>query len=80
MSTRRTKSPTKHWEAWYGTEVVDAGTKRDGSPRRTLVTLILIAHTKTDAENIAQAHPHLKFVEHVSRDGATNRSTRRKKP
>ena len=53
----------KTWQAWYGTQVVEAGTKRNGKPRNTLVTLILVAHTKTDARMLAKAHPELKFVE-----------------
>lgn len=71
----------KHWEAWYGTQMVDAGSNRNGAPRRTLVTLILIAHTKTDAKNIAKAHPELKFIERDGREASTatqNRSPRRR--
>jgi hypothetical protein len=73
----------KHWEAWYGTQMVDVGVKRDGSPRRTLVTLVLIAHTKTDAKNLAKTHPELKFIERDGREAATatpapTRSTRRR--
>ena len=60
----------KHWEAWYGTQMVDVGVKRDGSPQRTLVTLVLIAHTKTDAKNIAKAHPELKFIERDGREAS----------
>jgi hypothetical protein len=54
----------KFWQAWYTTQLIEAGTRRDKTPRRTLVTLIMHAHTKTDAKAIAKAHPHLKFVEH----------------
>jgi hypothetical protein len=72
----------KHWEAWYGTQMVDVGVKRDGSPRRTLVTLLLIAHTKTDAKSLAKAHPELKFIERDGREAAAApapaRSTRRR--
>ncbi len=58
----------KHWEAWYGTQIVEAGTTREGKPRNTLVTLILVAHTKTDAKALAKAHPELKFIEREARD------------
>jgi hypothetical protein len=70
----------KHWEAWYGTKVVEAGVKRNGSPRRTLVTLVLIAHTKTDAKNLAKAHPELKFIERDGRDAplASDRTSMRR--
>ena len=57
----------KHCEAWYGTQLIDAGKKRNGSPRRTLVTLILVAHTATDARALEKAHPHLKFIERDAR-------------
>ena len=41
------------------------------------------AHTKTDAKNIAKAHPELKFIERYGREAAAaapapNRSTRRR--
>ena len=59
----------KHWESYYGTKVVECGKKRNGKPRNTLVTLILVAHTKTDAKMLAKAHPELKFVEKGRDDG-----------
>lgn len=52
----------KHWQAWEGTLMLECGKKRNGKPRVALVTRVIVAHTKSDAEALAKAYPQLKFV------------------
>ena len=65
-------SASIHWETWGGTTLVEIGKRRDGTPRRTLVSLAIILHTVTDARAYAKSHPHEKVVE-VRTVGRTSR-------
>jgi hypothetical protein len=53
----------KSWQALLGFEIIDVGKTRSGKPRRTLVTIVMVAHTAADAKLIAKANPRLKFIE-----------------
>ncbi len=75
MGRNTTLTPRTHWEAWYGTQLVECGETKAGRPKRALVTMDLIAHTVTDMRAIKKANPHREFVE-VTTDGKGH--TRRK--
>jgi hypothetical protein len=51
------------WEAYEGTSCIEIGKKRDGKPRRMLVSRVLVVHAITDMRAIRKAHPHLTFFQ-----------------